>query len=310
MNIMPLMKIFMLIILATACGCSTVNVSLPWKNKIPTADDKHPVIETLALWQAGEGRGLDHMPSRGFIGQVLFFAAGIESPVKVEGKVTVYVFDDFGSREEQKKPIHEFTFDTGSWNNYLKDTNFGPAYQIFIPYTRPGSHFANCSLRVKLEPEENTRPVFSDVANVVLKGTKKQKSDIQQVSAEMPLDGDQSSHRQLNPLAISSTANLDTAPTEASQADVSRAKLPTDQWGTMIKNAQTPGASNQLKSLEQMLENAARSRTTSRTVRLPVVQHTLNEDAAPDHPLFRDENGNDGAYSGQSPVGDSQHPLE
>ena len=228
------------LLFATA-GCSTIDVNLPWEKSIPTASEKHPVREVMALWQPGEGRGLDQLPTRGFAGQILFFAAGIKTPVKVDGDVTIYVFDDVGTREEQKKPIHQFNFDAGSWNTYLTKTNFGPAYQIFIPYTRKGAHQANCALRIKLEPVSGSK-MFSDVANVVLKGEKKpgEQNDGEQVA------------KAVQP-AIQDNEN-------GHMADRVKKSKPVEnrfeKLNSILEEAKAPRKTNQLNRLEQLLESA------------------------------------------------------
>ncbi|MCA9000061.1 MAG: hypothetical protein KDA80_23895, partial [Planctomycetaceae bacterium] len=106
---------------------------------------------------------------RGFAGQVLFFARGIQEPVKVDGDVTIYLFDDQGTPEEQGKPLQIFNFDSGSFQAFLTETNLGVAYQLFVPYTRSGNHRASCSIRTKLEPSGSS-PVFSRMATVILPG--------------------------------------------------------------------------------------------------------------------------------------------
>lgn len=135
------------------------------------ADKDHPVVEAICLWQAGEGQGLDGLPTRGFAGQILFFAHGRTEPVLVDGDVTIYVFDDIGGLEEQSKPLHEFKFPNDAWQTYMVETHLGAGHQIFIPYTRPGAHHAKCMLKLKYTPKEG-RTVYSRMAQVVLPGTK------------------------------------------------------------------------------------------------------------------------------------------
>jgi hypothetical protein len=140
------------------------------EEKIPEAKPNDPVVEVVGLWQPAKGKGLDGMPTRGFAGQIMFFTRGQKSPVRVDGDVRVYVYDDVGIREEQAKPVHQFDFSNGTWDGYLYDVNVGPSYYVFIPYTRDGSLQANCSLRVRLKLKSG-HTVYSDVANVTLSGS-------------------------------------------------------------------------------------------------------------------------------------------
>lgn len=148
-------------------GCQTLGLDL-------IGDDAKPVRnvrEIVCLWEPAEGIGLDGLPTRGFAGQLLFFEPGSDAPVLVEGDVMIYVFDDQGTPEEQSRPLHQFEFPSPVWQTFARDTNLGPAYQIFIPYSRKGGHYADCAIRVRLTGPEQL-PVWSKLTNLPLAGRK------------------------------------------------------------------------------------------------------------------------------------------
>lgn len=154
----------------TASGCSM----LGWKRDREVVrvieDASHPVSEILCLWEPAEGHDMKGLPCRGFAGQLLFFSVGNEAPAEVGGEVMIYVFDDHGTVEEQQRPIHQFNFPNESWKTYLRDTNFGASYQLFIPYTRHTSEAATCNLRVRYTSPEG-RITFSKIVEIQLPGT-------------------------------------------------------------------------------------------------------------------------------------------
>ncbi len=150
-----------------ASGCSSLQLFGP---KVVEADAKHPVGEILCIWEAAEGRGLDNHPCRGFAGQVLFFAAGRKAPVKVNGDVRIYVFDDEGVNGDPALPLHQFDFPAAAWNALLRPSNLGTSYQIFVPYTRKGQNQTTCSVRVSFTPDGGL-PIYSKTATVDLPGT-------------------------------------------------------------------------------------------------------------------------------------------
>jgi hypothetical protein len=164
-----------LLLAVSASGCQHL---MFWDNlaRLPSASEKHPVVEVICLWEQAEGTGLDGLPCRGFAGQLLFFAQGRTPPVRVHGNIHIYVFDDQGTLEEQEHPIHQFDFDSKAFQSFLTDTNIGAAYQMFIPYTRKGSHRATCSLRVRFTPAEGN-PVYSKMASVILSGKSERAPD-------------------------------------------------------------------------------------------------------------------------------------
>jgi len=152
-------------------GCAATG--LLWKSddtELSWADRDNPALRCLCVWQPAEGTW-EGKPTRGFGGQIFFLPRSGHNPVAVHGDVRIYVFDDQGTAEEQAKPLHKFDFIKGAWQQYLGQTQFGPAYNIFIPYTRPGQHQAECVLRVRLVSDDGPT-VHSDMARVMLKGFK------------------------------------------------------------------------------------------------------------------------------------------
>ncbi|MFO1022277.1 MAG: hypothetical protein U0903_16525 [Planctomycetales bacterium] len=156
-------------------GCTTFNnVKTPWSKTVQEVKEspKNPVVRLLAIWQPGEGMGVDNLSTRGFVGQVMFFTGDKPVPAQVEGDVRVYVFDDLGTPEEQEKPIHQFDFPGPAWNALLQKSDIGSTYRVFIPYTRKGNHQAHCTLRIKYQPKQG-RVMYSEMVNVTLAGPRK-----------------------------------------------------------------------------------------------------------------------------------------
>lgn len=153
----------------TATGCTTLGLSSLWGAKVYEADARHPVTEVMCLWEAAEGTGLDGLPTRGFAGQILFFTSGRAAPAKVDADVRVIVFDDQGVNGDRTIPLHQFDFPGAAWNAFLTSTNFGTAYQLFIPYTRAGGMHADCEIRVRYTPKDGG-PVYSRPCTVTLPG--------------------------------------------------------------------------------------------------------------------------------------------
>lgn len=136
--------------------------------KVDWADKDNPVVRCVCLWQPADGTW-EGSPTRGFGGQVFFLDRKTARPVAVTGDVRIHVFDDFGPRENHGKAVHTFDFTKGAWNAFLVKTQFGPAYNVFIPYTRDGHHKTECALRVRLAGEEMPT-IFSDMSYVKLEG--------------------------------------------------------------------------------------------------------------------------------------------
>ncbi len=160
------------LLLLSGCGTSGLNFNMT-AQKFEKESADNPVEQIIPVWHEGEGPGTDqHVVSRGFSGQIYFITNNKGLPSEVNGKVRIYLFDDQGEGEELEKPIHQFDFDASTWKAHLTITKLGPAYSVFIPYTRPGRHRAECALRIRFTPVNGT-PVFSQMAALSLEGVKK-----------------------------------------------------------------------------------------------------------------------------------------
>lgn len=160
-------------------GCSGRN-SFDISNLNPLPKKKknlQSIAKIVCIWKAAEGRDMKNRPARGLAGKVLFFAPGRSGvPVKLDGdgKVLVYVFDDQGTRAEKAKPIHKFEFPLNVWNLHYRDSDLGPSYDVFIPYTRNVIHQVKMTAHVRLVPEGGRGVAMSDLDSVTLPGPQRQ----------------------------------------------------------------------------------------------------------------------------------------
>ena len=115
-------------------GCTTTTLFSQFGHKDhPKATTNNPAVRCLCLWEPAEGTGVDNKPARGVSGQIFFFTRNEASSVEIDGDVRIFLFDNQGSADEQAKPLHQFEFLGGAWKTYLTSTQFGPAYQLFVP---------------------------------------------------------------------------------------------------------------------------------------------------------------------------------
>ena len=170
--------LFLLLALLTVSGCTTTSLfsKFTHKQKFSKATPQNPAVRCLCLWEPSEGTGVDNKPARGVSGQIFFFTRGDASSVEVEGDVRVFLFDDQGAAEAQAQPLHQFDFLAGSWQAHVTSTQFGPAYQLFVPYSRKGHHQAALAIRVRLTPPSGS-PLYSEIAKVTLPGYERDKSN-------------------------------------------------------------------------------------------------------------------------------------
>jgi len=131
--------------------------------------DNPQAARLLCLWESAEGQGLDGRNARGFAGQILFFGYGDAAPIKVDGDIRIYQYDDYDPDDLNPKPIHVFNFNPDAWNAHHAETTFGHSYNVFLPYVKHHSERAHCALKVEFTPK-NGRTVISPVTEITLDG--------------------------------------------------------------------------------------------------------------------------------------------
>ena len=160
--------LFLLALTMTMPGCASV-ANWAAMRSIPVAGPTNPVVDFACIWQQGEGRDEHGRPCRGFCGQLMFLTGVSKKPGVVNGAVTIYVFDNVGTLEEQTKPFKTFDFTAEQWASFQRRTNLGMTYQLFVPYTRPGGREAECQVHVKFTPVGGS-PIYSHPEMISLRG--------------------------------------------------------------------------------------------------------------------------------------------
>lgn len=152
-------------------GCSSLDMNrlTGGSPRVTYEDASKPAVRALCVWQEAQGQSQNGQTARGFGGQIYFFNAVDSMPVVVDGDVRIFLFDDEGTPEEQAKPIGEFDFPREMWRGMLHDSQFGPAFSVFIPYPKPGYHEVGCSLRLRLTRPDGSK-LFSEIASLKLSG--------------------------------------------------------------------------------------------------------------------------------------------
>lgn len=157
-----------LALLLFAAGCSTTSVFE--RLRVGKASPENPAIEVVCLWQPAKGTGANGLPTRGMAGQIMFFTRGSAAPVMADGDVRIYEFDDQGTADELRKPIHQFDFLAADWQNFQSQGTLGPCYNIFVPYVKGGHKQVEVTMQLRFTPK-GAPTLYSDMTSVTLPGS-------------------------------------------------------------------------------------------------------------------------------------------
>lgn len=165
-----LLTVLVSVALLGGTGCSTTRdlVTAMSPVQLSRASDAPRVTKVMCLWESGIGK-LPNGPKRGILGQVLFLEGTSDVPVEVDGSVTVYLFDDQGTPEQQAKPIQKLVLTPEELQATHMETSVGHSYHIPVPYLRNHDLAATCALRVKYT-SPNGDTTYSDLNSVYLEG--------------------------------------------------------------------------------------------------------------------------------------------
>jgi len=202
----------------------------------------------LAIW----ADTILHQPGkagvRGFGGRLYFYADGNSDPVKVDGGVTVYVFDGEKLDPGNRAPLKKYLITADQFSSHHSRTSLGHSYSIWVPWDQVGGPTRTLSLIVRFDGREGGT-VLSAPMEKLLPGVSKESSkstDIQQASFETTDFENDSRPAELHRKAKSSIGENPSGSGASSNEFLSRGH-----------------------SLQEDLTAGSRERTTSHSIDLP-----------------------------------------
>lgn len=144
---LPLLPVLALVL----SGCSSLDLSegLKWRD----SDDEPQVPDEIVdvwtdeiLYQAGRS-------TRGFGGRLMFHNQESETPIKVEGELTVYLFDDRSEDPLHEKPIHKYIFPAEVFEKHYSKSKLGHSYSFWLPVDEVGGIEKKLTVITRFEPK-------------------------------------------------------------------------------------------------------------------------------------------------------------
>lgn len=126
------------VILAMASGCKSIDTDwipkAPWdkKSKVVESDYDTPV-RLAAIWTPDVMVRPGMPAARGFGGR-LYFYNQLNKPVKVEGQLVVYAYDDSAEESQRESPDRKFAFTPEQFTNHHSESDLGASYSVWLPW--------------------------------------------------------------------------------------------------------------------------------------------------------------------------------
>lgn len=156
-------------VVAACAGCSTLALTDPvgWMKR----DEDREKVPTrmVAVWTDT----IMHQPGRpgvrGIGGRIMFYPREGEQPVKANGTLTVYAYDDSENAATDAAPARKFVFLPDQFAKRHSTSQLGDSYNVWLPWDEVGNVARQLTLIARFEPQEGA-VVLSDPSRQLLPG--------------------------------------------------------------------------------------------------------------------------------------------
>ncbi len=93
-------------------------------------------------------------PQRGFGGRLTFLGQDRESPVRVDGQLVVYAFEETEGQPRSTQPTRRYIFSREQFVRHESKSTLGPSYSVWLPWDDVGGERKNISLIARFEPHD------------------------------------------------------------------------------------------------------------------------------------------------------------
>jgi hypothetical protein len=157
-------------LLLSLAGCATMKVpgaeylnaskeyfdlskNIPWG-----AGDHQPgkPSRVVAAWADTVMYTSGKPPIRGFGGRLMFYSAKGEKPVKVEGDLVIYAFDEIGRDPRRVAPDKKYVIPFDQLAKHYSKGELGHSYSVWLPWDEAGGTQREISLIIRFIPKNGS----------------------------------------------------------------------------------------------------------------------------------------------------------
>ncbi|MEO8493786.1 MAG: hypothetical protein ABI614_01860 [Planctomycetota bacterium] len=126
------------VMLAATSGCKTIDTGwmpkAPWNKKPKLVESEYDTpVRMAAIWTPDVMVRPGMSAARGFGGRLYFYNEA-NTPVKVEGQLVVYAYDDTGEDSQRESPDRKFAFTPEQFTSHHSESELGPSYSVWLPW--------------------------------------------------------------------------------------------------------------------------------------------------------------------------------
>jgi hypothetical protein len=155
--------------LCSAVGCTQLDLVQPtaW---FSGDDEPQTPAKVVAVWTDAEAQHVDHRRTRGFGGRLTFYQRDSDAPVRVDGALVVYTFDEEGRNPRNTMPNRKYVFTPEQFAGHHSKSKLGHSYSVWIPWDEAGGPKKEVGLICRFEPTDGP-PIIGEQTQVTLRGS-------------------------------------------------------------------------------------------------------------------------------------------
>jgi hypothetical protein len=93
-------------------------------------------------------------PQRGFGGRIMFYEKDEKDPVKIDGQLVVYAFDETERDPTDNKPTRRYVFPAEQMSLHMSKSDLGASYSFWLPWDEAGGPKTEVGLICRFEPKD------------------------------------------------------------------------------------------------------------------------------------------------------------
>ena len=154
------------LLLGLMAGCASFE--LPEKIALPGMKDNkiRTPMSMTALWT---DTVLVERGVAGFGGRFMFYGSNSEEPIKVDGELTVFAYDDTEDMKQNTVPARKYVFRIENFSKHYSKSSLGHSYSFWIPWDRVGGPQCQVSLIARFKSAKGG-VVMSEMTRHLLPG--------------------------------------------------------------------------------------------------------------------------------------------
>jgi hypothetical protein len=157
------------VVLTVLTGCTSWKLPKPDVWPLNIDDQPGKPDRVVAVWADTVMYHTGQPPVRGFGGRLMFYEGKKEQPIKVEGNLVIYAFDESNRDPNNARPDRKYVFTAEQMSVHYSKSTIGHSYSFWIPWDEVGGIQREISLVPRFEPKKGSVAV-GQLSRVMLPG--------------------------------------------------------------------------------------------------------------------------------------------